>query len=176
MSALGSGLGMGLKAVGGIFGGLAASRAMKRVKKNIERQRQTNRNWYDRRYNEDATQRADAQAVLTQTMASIRDRNRQAAGTQAVMGGTDESVAAAKAANNEALARTMTNIAVNGEARKDAIEGQYMQTDMDLQRQLNNIDLKRGVEIGKAVGGVSDAAAGIIGGDSSIDTKDGSNG
>ena len=95
------------------------------LKKNLQEQRKKNQDWYNRRYNEDATQRVDAQAILTKTEDSIRNRNRQAAGVQAVMGGTEESVAAAKAANNEALAQATTNIAVNGEARKDAIESQY---------------------------------------------------
>lgn len=92
---------------------------MKRVKENIQAQQQANQNWYDRRYNEDATQRADAQRILTQTEESIRNRNRQAAGAQAVMGGTDESVAAAKAANAQALADATSQIAVNADNRKD---------------------------------------------------------
>ena len=100
---IGSLVGAGLSAVGSIFGGISASKAMKKVKKNLQQQKQANQDWYDRRYNEDATQRADAQRILTKTEESIRNRNRQAAGAQAVMGGTEESVAAAKAANNQAL-------------------------------------------------------------------------
>lgn len=121
----GSLVGAGLSAVGGIFGGISASKAMKKVKKNLQAQKQANQNWYDRRYNEDATQRADAQRILTRTEESILNRNRQAAGAQAVMGGTEESVAAAKAANNAALAEAASQIAVNGEARKDRIEQTY---------------------------------------------------
>ena len=93
---IGGAISAGLSAVGSIFGGISASKAMKRVKNNLEEQRRKNQDWYDRRYNEDATQRADAQAILTKTEESIRNRNKQAAGTQAVMGGTEESVAAAK--------------------------------------------------------------------------------
>lgn len=121
MSILGGAIGAGLGAFGSIFGGLSASKAMKRYKQNLEQQRKKNQDWYDRRYNEDATQRADAQAIMSRTEDSIRNRNRRAAGTQAVMGGTDETLAATKAANNEALAAATTNIAVNGEARKDAV-------------------------------------------------------
>ena len=104
MGILGGAIGAGLGAVGSIFGGISATKAMKRVKKNLQEQRHKNQDWYDHRYNEDATQRADAQAILTKTEESIRNRNKQAAAAQAVMGGTEESVAAAKAANNEALA------------------------------------------------------------------------
>ena len=87
-------IGSAIGAAGSIFGGISASKAMKKIKSNVEAQRQKNQNWYDRRYNEDYTQRADAQRILTQTEESIKNRNKQAAGIQAVMGGTDESVAA----------------------------------------------------------------------------------
>lgn len=96
MGILGSAIGGALGIGGSIFGGISASKAMKRIKKNLEGQKQENESWYNRRYNEDATQRADAQRILTLTNENIRNRNRQAAGTQAIMGGTEESVAAAK--------------------------------------------------------------------------------
>ena len=124
---IGSLVGAGLSAVGSIFGGISASKAMKKVKKNLQAQKQANKDWYDRRYNEDATQRADAQRILTKTEESIRNRNQQAAGAQAVMGGTEESVAAAKAANNQALADATSQIAVNAEARKDQTVSKIIQ-------------------------------------------------
>ena len=88
MGLIGSIAGGALGAAGSIFGGISASKAMKRVKKNLQAQKEANQNWYDRRYNEDATQRADAQRILTQTEESIRNRNRQAAGF-AVLGAVD---------------------------------------------------------------------------------------
>ena len=163
MGILGGAIGAGLGAVGSIFGGISASTAMKDVKKNLQEQRKKNQDWYNRRYNEDATQRADAQAILTKTEDSIRNRNRQAAGVQAVMGGTEESVAAAKAANNEALAQATTNIAVNGEARKDAIESQYLQTDANIQQALNDLEQKKAANISQAIQGVTKAGANIAG-------------
>lgn len=146
---------------GSIFGGISASRAMKKVKKNIQAQQRRNQEWYDRRYNEDATQRADAQRILAITQENIRQRNQQAAGVQAVSGGTEESVAAAKAANNEALAEAASQIAVNGERRKDAIESQYQSTDAQLQSQLNNMEINRANAISQAVQGVAQAGSGI---------------
>lgn len=158
---IGSLIGGALSAVGNIFGGISASKAMKKVKSNLEDQRKNNQNWYDRRYNEDATQRADAQRILAKTEESIRNRNRQAAGTQAVMGGTDESVAAAKAANNEALADATSRIAVAADARKDQIEGQYQARDAQLQAELNNMEVNKAQAVAQAVQGVSQAGAGI---------------
>lgn len=160
---IGSIIGGALRIGGTIFGGISASKAMKKVKKNIEEQQRKNQDWYDRRYNEDATQRADAQRILTITQENIRQRNQQAAGTQAVMGGTEESVAAAKAANNEALADATSQIAVNGERRKDAVEQQYMATDQQLQSQFNNLEINKANAISQAVQGVANAGAGIAG-------------
>lgn len=122
-----------------------------------------NQNWYDRRYNEDATQRADAQRILTMTNENIRQRNQAAAGSQAVMGGTEESVAAAKAANNQALADATSQIAVNGERRKDQIESQYLQTKADLNDKLREIEAGKAQVVSQAVQGVAQAGSNMAG-------------
>lgn len=160
---IGSLVGAGLSAVGSIFGGISASKAMKKVKKNLQAQKQANQDWYDRRYNEDATQRADAQRILTMTEESIKNRNRQAAGAQAVMGGTDESVAAVKAANNQALADATSQIAVNAEARKDQIEQTYQQRDAQINDALNNLEINKAQAISSAVQSMGQAGAGMSG-------------
>lgn len=163
MGLIGSIAGGALGAAGSIFGGISASKAMRRVKKNLQAQKEANQNWYDRRYNEDATQRADAQRILTQTEESIRNRNRQAAGAQAVMGGTDESTAAARAANAQALADATSQIAVNAENRKDQIEQTYQQRDSQINEALNNLEINKAQAISQAVQGVAKAGAGIAG-------------
>nr|UWI14586.1 MAG: hypothetical protein [Bacteriophage sp.] len=152
-------IGSAIGAAGSIFGGISASKAMKRAKKNVEAQRKKNQDWYDSRYNEDATQRADAQRILTQTEESIKQRNKQAAGSAAVMGGTDESVAAAKAANNQALADATSQIAANAEVRKDNIEATYMANDNAFVEQLNQLEQGKAQAIGQAVQGVANAAS-----------------
>lgn len=152
-------IGSAIGAVGSIFGGISASKAMKKAKKNVEAQRKKNQDWYDQRYNEDATQRADAQRILTQTEESIKNRNRQAAGAAAVMGGTDESVAAAKAANNEALADATSQIAAAADARKDNIEATYLANDNAFVNQINEFEIGKANAISSAVQGVANAAA-----------------
>ena len=62
------------------------------------------------------------------------------------MGGTEESVAASKSANNEALAEAASQIAVNGERRKDAIESQFLQSRADLDNKLNGMEQARAME------------------------------
>lgn len=151
-----------MKVGGAIFGGISASKAMKKMKQNIQNQMRENQDWYDRRYNEDATQRADAQRLLTMTEDSIRKRNQAASGAQAVMGGTDESVAAAKEANSQALSDTTSNIAAAADQRKDAIEQQYMATKSNLNQQLNDLQQKKAQAISSAVQGVADTGGDIL--------------
>ena len=161
MGMLGSAIGGTLGIGASIYGGISASKAMKKIKRNLENQMRENQDWYDRRYNEDATQQADAQAMLTKTADMIRQRNQQSAGTQAVMGGTEESVAAAKAANAQAMADATSQIAVNGENRKDQIESQYMQTKADLNDKLNNLEEAKAKNTAQAVQGVAQSASGM---------------
>lgn len=157
MAMVGSIVDAGLGAAASIFGGIQASKAMKKVKKNLEQRKEANKAWYDRRYNEDALQRADAQRVLTMTDERIRNRNKQSAGAQAVMGGTEASAAAAREANSTALSSTMASMAANAASRKDAVEQQYMKTRDSLDDSLNDLEIKKAGEIAKAVQGVADA-------------------
>lgn len=158
---IGSLIGAGLSAAGSIFGGIKASQALKKVQGNIEQQRADNEAWYNRRFNEDATQRADAQRILTKTEESIKNRNKQAAASAAVMGGTEESVAAAKAANSQALAEATSQIAVNADARKDQIESTYQQRNAGFNDQLNNLEQQKAAAISQAVQGVAQAGSSI---------------
>lgn len=159
---IGSIIGGVVGAAGSIFGGITGSRAAKKRKQALERQKQKNQNWYDRRMNEDATQRADAQRVLTRTEEMLRDRNSSTEGMAAVSGGTDESVAAAKAANNKVISDTMSQIAAKAADDKDRIEQKYMDRDAQLDSQLGEIEAQRANAIGQAVQGVGQAASSII--------------
>lgn len=163
MALFGSIIGGALSAAGTIIGGLKASEAMRNVKRDMDEQRKRNDAWYERRYNEDATQRADAQRVLSMTEDSIRARNRAAAGSRAVMGGTEESVQAAKAANNEALADAASRVAAAGDARRDAIEQSYRERDAQIHGQLNRLEAQKAANIAQAAKGVGQVGAEIAG-------------
>ena len=154
-------VGAGVSAVGSIFGGLQASRAMKEAKKNLEDRRRENKAWYERRYNEDATQRADAQRALALTEQRVKERNRQAAGLQSVVGGTTESVMAATAADNEAMADTASRIAADGASRRDQIEKDYRATDNQFADRLRNMEVQRAGNIATAATEALKAGAGI---------------
>jgi glycosidase len=159
MGLLGTGaIGAAIGGAASIFGGMASAKAMKNVKANLQQQQNENEAWYNRRYNEDATQRADAQRILTITADNIRERNKQAAAAAAVGGGTDESLAAARQANNEALADAASKIDVSGEARKDNIENTYLANKSSLNSQLNDLERQKAQNISQAVSGVASAA------------------
>lgn len=146
-----------------LYGGYTASQAMKKAKENVEQQQRENQDWYDRRYNEDATQRADAQRILQITNEQIKQRNKAAAGTAAVMGGTEESVAATKQANAQAMADAASQIAVAGEKRKDGIEQQYMAKKGELTDRLSEIEKQKAASVSQAVGGAASAAGNLAG-------------
>lgn len=153
-SAISAAMGIG----GAIFGGISASKAMKKVKRNLEQQKKENQDWYDRRYNEDATQRSDAQHLINRAEQTIKQRNKAAAGTAAVMGTSTEAVAAEKAANNAIIADTVSQIEAQASARKDAIEAQYRQRDSEIDGQLANLEAQKAGAVSQAIGGMASAA------------------
>lgn len=159
---LGSLIGGALKIGGSIAGGIMGSKSARKQARMIAGEKSKNQAWFDRRYNEDSTQRAEAQAAITKMRETMKARTAAAAGTAAVMGGTEESMAVEKEAQNKAMAETMSNIAINGEARKDSIEAQYQARDAQLfDAQLGN-ERQKANNIAGAVGGVASAGSGII--------------
>lgn len=153
---LGSLIGAGLGVASSIFGGISARKARRKQERMLAQQEQENQAWYDRKYNEDPTKRADTVRLLTQMQEQIKNRNKAAKGRQAVMAGTEDSTTAVKEANNKTLADTTSQIVAANESRKDAIEGQY-------QARKDAIQNKRmGLEAEKAAGTAS-VAAGVAG-------------
>lgn len=165
MGLLGGIIGGAVGAVGSILGGTSANKTLGKQMAMVKEQRKANQNWYDRRYNEDATQRADAQAMLTQTAEAIRVRNRQSAGSAAVMGGTEESVAATKAANAKAMADATSSIVQAGEQRKDNIERLYLSKNDAYNDQLRQSQGQKQSSLdiaGGAIGGLSNGVASLM--------------
>lgn len=153
---LGSLIGAGLGVASSIFGGISARKARRKQERMLAQQEKENQAWYDRKYNEDPTKRADTVRLLTQMQEQIKNRNKAARGRQAVMGGTEDSTTAVKEANNKTLADTTSQIVAANESRKDDIESQY-------QARKNAIQNKRmGLEAEKAAGAAS-VAAGVAG-------------
>ena len=158
---LGSLIGGAMKIGSTIVGGISSSRARRKVQKNLEQQERDNQNLYEQRYNEDATQRADAQQLLTYTQDAIRNRNKASRGIQAVMGGNNESVVADKAANNAVMTDTVGRISAAADARKDAIEDQYLRNKASIDAQENQLALGNAANIATAAGQMANVGADI---------------
>lgn len=154
---IGGALGLGAS----IYGNVMAAREARKAKGVLEQKAKDNQSWYDRRYNEDATQRADAQRLLSITEERIRDRNRQADGSKEVMGLTDESVALAKEGGNRALADAAGNIAADASRRKDAIEAQYQAANGAIRDQLAGLHSQQAGSIANAAGQLAQVGVGI---------------
>lgn len=161
MGFIGGAVGGAFKALGAIGGGIAQRKAMKNIKKSIQQEQADNQSLFDREYNADATQRADAQRILTQTAQAIQNRNQQAAGAAAVMGGTEESVAATKAANAAAMSDAASQIAIAGQERKDAVQNRYLARKQQINQQLRDMEQQKADNISSAIQGVADAASDI---------------
>lgn len=147
-----------MKLGGSIFGGIKASREAKKQQKMLDAQKAENQAWYNRRYNEDGTQRADAQRLLTNTQDLLRRQTKAAQGANAVTGASTEAVAAQKAANNQALANATSTIAAASDARKDNIEQQYQTNNNALADKQMRISQQKQNAITQAVQGVAGAA------------------
>lgn len=121
---------------GSIIGGINSAKARKRQQAILDNQEKRATAQYNRDYYKDYTQTASAQAALKQARDIYNDGVSRAQATQAVMGGTDEAVAAEKARASEAIANTTSNIAANGEQQAQHAADRYNQ-------QMDNIDSQR---------------------------------
>ena len=155
----GSVIGGALNLGASIYGGIKQAQAMRDITRNLNAQKAENEVWYQRNYNEDATQRADAQRMITATEESIKNRNRQAQATAAVMGQSNEDVAQQVGANNSAIADTNAQIASAGAARKDNIDSQYRQVKSGLNGQLNQVTQQKAELIAQSAQNAANAGA-----------------
>lgn len=158
---IGALIGAGLGLASSIAGGIANRKARRKQEQMLAQQQRENQAWYDRKYNEDPTKRADTVRLLTQMQEQIKNRNRAAKGRQAVMGGTEDSTTAVKEANNKTLADTTSQIVADNEARKDAIEQQYQQNKRSIQGQQMQMEAEKSADTANVVAGVAGTAANI---------------
>lgn len=144
--------GAALGAVTSIAGSFAAKKQARKAEAQLAQQKKQNEDWYNRRYNEDYTQTAEAQRALTLAREEAQRQLAAARGRQAVMGGTEESVAATQEAVNKGLADTMSQIAAQGTARKDAVESTYLNKKDSIAQQYMNLYNNRANAVSQAAG------------------------
>ena len=146
-----------------IYGGIKSSQANNKARKLLQQQREDNKKWYDTEMAKDYTLRTDTQAAINRQRELLEEQYKQARARQAVSGGSDESVALAKEAANRSLSDTMTDIAANASARKDAVEQQYLAQDAALNQQQAQSYQQQAAQIAQAAGQAVNAGISLTG-------------
>lgn len=152
-------IGTGITALGG-------ARAARQKSRELAKQERENNAWYDQRYNELGTERADAQAALSAMRAAQAQRMSAARGASAVMGASAGSVAAEKAGANLAMAQTIGQINASAEQFKQGIENTYLQKKNDISNQRMNMYQQQAENLAQAGSQMSKMGASIAGGGS----------
>lgn len=168
MGLIGSTIGAVAGIGGAIAGGIASSKAAKKNKKILGQMRQDSKDWFEREYNADFTQRADAQSALNRAREILGQRYKYAQGAAEVSGATDESVALQKAAANETLANITSNIAERADAYKDQVRANYENQQNAFNQAEMNINSGKAAGIAQAAGGLASAGAMFSGLDDSL--------
>lgn len=152
-----------------IAGGISGARANRKLKRAIRDEKAENTAWYNRRYNEDPLARSDTQRILNRTQEAIRRNNQTAQAQQAVVGGSEESVAATKQANAQALASAASSISASNDARKDEVESQYRAQQANLNAQERGLQAQHAQNVATQTSTALNAASKIA---SSLDSAD----
>ena len=157
-------IGAGTAAIGAGLSALGGARAARAKRRELAKRESENNAWYDQRYNELGTERADAQAALSAMRAAQAQRMQAARGAGAVMGASAGSAAAEKAASNSAMAQTISQMNANNENNKMAIENTYMQNKNDISNQRIRAHEAQAQNMAAAGGQLSYLGAGIVAG------------
>lgn len=157
--------GVGITAAlgGAIYGAVKSGKLNKQADAIWTRMKDENKRWYDVKMNADYTQRADVQAAIKKQRELLDEQYKRARATNAVMGGTDESLALQKQAANQALSQTTTDIAARGADYKDNVERQYRAQDYALNQQELQNKQQRAAAVAQAASQVVNAGLGMTG-------------
>lgn len=145
-------------AVAGIVGGNAVRKAANRNAKLLAEAEEASKAWYDKEYNANYLDRADARAALAATRDILADRYKAAEGSAAVTGATEESLARQKAAANEALAGVTSNLAQSAEAHKEAVRANYEAQQEAYRQEKMGVNNQKANATVQAAQGVANAA------------------
>lgn len=126
----------GVTALGSaIYGGIKSGKYNRKAEQLIQKQRDDNREWYNIASSRDYTQRSDVQAAIKKQRELLNEQYERAKASGVVAGGTDEALALQKAAANQSLAQTATDVAARASDYKDNVERQFRQQDAALNQQ-----------------------------------------
>lgn len=132
--------GSGMKLAGNIWGNIAsasaARKARRQVNEQLDKQQDRATREFESQYYADPRQLASNQVMLTEMQKYLQEQRQARAAANAVTGGTEETLAAQKAIDNQTVASTMANLASQNETRRAKLRDQY-------NSDLSNIDNAR---------------------------------
>ena len=129
-------IGAGASLGGSAIAGRNSAKANQAAEQTLADQQTKNESWYKEKMNENYLESAEAQAAINKAKEMANDQMVYARGAQAVMGGTSASMAAAQESANKLMSDTISGVAAQSTARKDAAEQTYMNRNNDLAQQL----------------------------------------
>lgn len=171
MGIISSALQLGGAVVGAVSSGIAAKKsaqANEKARQLIQQRRDDNKAWYNAKMSSDYTMRPDAQNVINRQRELLDEQYKNAKATNIVSGGTDASVAMQKAAANDAMAQTMSDIASNAADYKDKVEQQYRAEDAALNQQQAQTYQQQAAQTAQAGSQATNAGLGLIGAGASM--------
>ena len=131
-------LGAGASIYGSWKSGKQSAEADANAKNVMDAQKAANDAWWAQKQSENYMDTPEAQAAIAKARELAAEQMANARGVQAVMGGTDASVAVVQKSANKMLADTISGMAVQQTARKDAAEQMYLNQNNQLSNQLVN--------------------------------------
>lgn len=146
---------------GSIAGGIMGAKRARNQKRIIRKQEELEDTWYNNVYGRDDTQMADFQRIKTQVDDRIKNRMKAARGTQAVMGGTTDSVQAELEGQNNLRAEMMSQQAAQAAQSKREIQNQHMKNQQAFLNERKNIEQQKKEAIRGAVGGILSGSSAI---------------
>lgn len=155
-------IGAGMQIGGALASGIAGAKAYRRQMKNLRQQQRENQNWYDRRYNENATERADSVALNEQAKQHFAEQMAQHQGTAAVIGGTNAQLAAEKNAEAAGYAGIQAQRQQMADTRKDTIENKYMTNKSAIQNKMLEMEQQRAQGIQTAASQMAQAGSDMM--------------
>lgn len=111
--------------LGNIFSAKAARRTNRLINKNLDKQENRATSEFESQYYIPPEQLAGNQLAMTEMQKYLREQRQARAAANAVTGGTEESVAAAKAVDNQAVGNLAAGFASSHEARRNSLRDQY---------------------------------------------------
>ena len=135
-----------------IYGQKKSAEQNAEAQRELDLRRTENKEWYNRKMNEDYLSRSDVQNTLRKQRELLQEQYKRSRATNVVAGGTDESLALQQREANRVLGETTAEIASHASAYKDSIEQQYRNAETQLSQQQQQIYGQQADATAKAAG------------------------